>query len=121
MCSQGQIKYLIEVDIHALTLEVRCAIVNIGAIEAVLSGNDLPEGSTDLVTLVIVSYRLNDGVGWVECTHRPVFTEHGCTRTISRILAVLVETNVATEALTTHTLAAVSHQFFLHLYGIESL
>jgi hypothetical protein len=41
---------LVEVDVHALKLEVRGAIVNTGAIEAVLARDGLPEGSTDLVT-----------------------------------------------------------------------
>jgi hypothetical protein len=65
-------QYLVEVDVHALKLEVRGAIVNTGAIEAVLARDGLPEGSTDLVTLVIVSYRLNEGIG-VERTHWPVW------------------------------------------------
>jgi len=41
---------LVEVDVHALKLEARGAIVNTGAIEAVFARDGLPEGSTDLVT-----------------------------------------------------------------------
>jgi len=43
--------YLVEVDVHALELQVRSAIVDTGAVEAVLAGDGLPEGGTDLVTL----------------------------------------------------------------------
>jgi hypothetical protein len=41
---------LVEVNVHSLKLEIGGAIVDTGAIEAVLAGNRLPEGSTDLVT-----------------------------------------------------------------------
>lgn len=43
--------YFVEVDIHALELEVRGAVVDTGAVEAMLAGDGLPEGGTDLVTL----------------------------------------------------------------------
>jgi hypothetical protein len=51
--------HLVEVDVHALELEVRGAVVDTGAVEAMLAGDGLPEGSTDLVTLLAVSYCLN--------------------------------------------------------------
>jgi hypothetical protein len=43
--------YLVEVDAHALKLELGGAIVDTVAVEAVLARDGLPEGSTNLVTL----------------------------------------------------------------------
>jgi hypothetical protein len=43
--------YFVEIDIHALKLEVRGAVVDTGAVEAMLAGDGLPEGGTNLVTL----------------------------------------------------------------------
>lgn len=43
--------YFVEVDVHALELEVRSAIVDTGAVEAMLARDGLPEGGTNLVTL----------------------------------------------------------------------
>lgn len=64
------VPYLVEVDVHALELEIRGAIVaanasicnfavnmrkdfhiHTRAVEAMLAGDGLPEGSTNLVTL----------------------------------------------------------------------
>ena len=60
--------YLVEVDVHALELEVRGAVVDTGAVEAMLAGDGLPEGGTDLVTLRLVSRRLDER-GRNEFTH----------------------------------------------------
>ena len=43
--------YFVEVDVHALELEVRRAVVDTGAVEAMLARDGLPEGGTNLVTL----------------------------------------------------------------------
>lgn len=43
--------HLVEVDVHALELELGGTIVDTIAVEAVLARDDLPESSTDLVTL----------------------------------------------------------------------
>lgn len=51
-CVQGSKNtYLVEVDIHALELEVRGAIVDTSTVETVLARDGLPEGGTNLVTL----------------------------------------------------------------------
>lgn len=42
---------LVEVDAHALELELGGAVVDTIAVEAVLARDGLPESSTDLVTL----------------------------------------------------------------------
>jgi hypothetical protein len=42
---------LVEVDAHALELELRSAIVDTVAVETVLARDGLPESSTDLVAL----------------------------------------------------------------------
>jgi hypothetical protein len=41
---------LIEVDVHALELQIGGSIVHSGAVKTVLARDSLPEGSTDLVT-----------------------------------------------------------------------
>lgn len=46
-----KLTHLVEVDAHALELELRSAIVDTIAVEAVLARNGLPESSTNLVTL----------------------------------------------------------------------
>jgi hypothetical protein len=43
--------YLVEVDVHALELELGGAAVDTIAVEAVLARDGLPESSTNLVTL----------------------------------------------------------------------
>jgi hypothetical protein len=43
--------YFVEVDVHALELEVRGAVVDTGAVEPMLARDGLPEGGTNLVTL----------------------------------------------------------------------
>jgi len=53
--------HLVEVDVHALELEIRSAIVDTGAVEAVLAGDGLPEGGTNLVTLRAVSFFVSMG------------------------------------------------------------
>jgi hypothetical protein len=50
-----KIAHLVEVDIHALELEVRGAVVDTGAVETMLARDGLPEGGTNLVTLGRVS------------------------------------------------------------------
>lgn len=50
---------LVEVDVHTLELEVGGTIVNTGAIEAVLTGDGLPESSTNLVT-TLAGLEVND-------------------------------------------------------------
>ena len=50
-CLGVRFSYLVEVDVHALELEVRSAVVDTRAVEAMLAGNGLPEGGTNLVTL----------------------------------------------------------------------
>ena len=52
--------YLVEVDVHALELKVGGAIVDTGAVEAMLAGDGLPESGTNLVTLKKVSYRRDE-------------------------------------------------------------
>jgi hypothetical protein len=47
--------HLVEVDVHALELEVGSSIVDTVSVETVLAGDVLPEGGTNLVTLSIVS------------------------------------------------------------------
>lgn len=47
--------HLVEIDVHALELEVRSAIVDTMSVETVLAGDVLPEGGTNLVTLPVVS------------------------------------------------------------------
>lgn len=67
--ASGRISYLVEVDVHALELEVGSTVVPVACqmlfphvvvsdvnvhsrgVEAMLAGDGLPEGSTDLVTL----------------------------------------------------------------------
>lgn len=44
--------YLVEVDTHALELELGGTVVDTIAVEAVLARDGLPESSTDLVTLI---------------------------------------------------------------------
>lgn len=46
--------YLVEVDTHALELELRGTVVDTIAVEAVLARDGLPESSTNLVTLINV-------------------------------------------------------------------
>jgi hypothetical protein len=48
----SKIAYLVEVDAHALELELRGAVVDTVAVEAMLARDGLPEGSTNLVTLL---------------------------------------------------------------------
>ena len=43
--------YFVKVDVHALELKVRGAVVDTRAVEAMLAGDGLPEGGTNLVTL----------------------------------------------------------------------
>lgn len=43
--------YLVEVDVHALELELGRASIDTIAVEAVLARDGLPKGGTDLVTL----------------------------------------------------------------------
>lgn len=45
------ITYLVEVDVHALELELGGAVVDTVAVEAMLARDGLPESSTDLVAL----------------------------------------------------------------------
>ena len=52
--SEDEIAYLVEVDIHALELEVGSAVVDTRAVEAVLARDGLPEGGTNLVTLLSI-------------------------------------------------------------------
>jgi hypothetical protein len=47
----NRVTHFVEVDVHALQLEVGSAVVDTRAVEAMLAGDGLPEGSTDLVTL----------------------------------------------------------------------
>jgi hypothetical protein len=42
---------LVEVDAHALKLELGCAIVDTVAVETMLTTDGLPESTTNLVTL----------------------------------------------------------------------
>jgi hypothetical protein len=50
---------LVEVDVHALELEIGSSIVDSGSIKAVLARDGLPEGSTDLVT-ALSGLEMND-------------------------------------------------------------
>lgn len=60
-CAHGNTAaYLVEVDVHALELEVGGAIVDTRAVETVLARDGLPEGGTNLVTLLSVRLRLNE-------------------------------------------------------------
>jgi hypothetical protein len=56
--------HLVEVDVHALELQVRGAVVDTGAVESMLAGDGLPEGSTDLVTLRGLVFVSMGGVRW---------------------------------------------------------
>lgn len=46
------VAHLLEVDIHAGLLDVRSTSVNAVAVDAMLARDGLPEGSTNLVTLI---------------------------------------------------------------------
>lgn len=48
----GSATHLVEVDAHALKLKLGGAIVDTIAVETVLARDGLPEGSTNLVTLL---------------------------------------------------------------------
>jgi hypothetical protein len=73
--------YFIEVDIHALELEVRGAVVDTRAVEAMLAGDGLPESGTNLVTLgrvlaVVVEQRRAESLRIDRSGGEPVAKKH---------------------------------------------